>query len=244
MKYVYRFQLPWGQLEHLQLGPCSSTQFLSILKTCPKIEDLDVCLCGPIHIINPAPYSTIQHTRLTMLNIISYEDLSFLSDRVTFPSLRNLTLVIKGSWVQESFHSFLYRSSCSLRQLSIHTPCTSTDDIACILRRTPDLTELCFLHEVTNATLELLLVSSSAPTQILVPRLRCLSVNISGKLGSLVVVRVVESRWRLPLGTSDVDGTPVSRIERIVHGRDFTAAARARLSELAAEGLDVRVRRT
>lgn len=246
MNFILQLQVPWGQLTLLQLGACSYQDFLSILTRCPIlehltvfIEDRTVHLAGTTQITDPVSHSIIRHTKLTNLHVASSVDLSSFFSHLSFPSLRDLTLVIHRSWVQQSFNSFLYRSSCSLRKLSINIPHASTDNIACILRRTPDLTELDLFHKVTRETLQLLLVSGSASAQILVPRLKCLSVKSNSEAGGLVFASVIRSRWRLPLGMTDLDGPSVSRIERIVYHEILVSPARVIISKLAAEGLDV-----
>lgn len=247
MEFDRRCPVPWARLTSLNTGICTSQQFLSIFNMCPNLEDLTVCFAGLTRsaVADLDVMAMIQYTQLTILRVVSLYDASFLFAHVSFPALRDLTLMIKRTQVQAPFNAFLDRS-CALRRLTIHIPQTGTDGIAGILRRTPDLIELNVLHEVTKETVELFLVPAGAPTQILVPRLRCLSVNVSGEAGGLAFARVVRSRWRVPSGMPGVDGPhhSVSRIERVLYQEGLVSAARASLFGFAEEGLDVRMKTT
>lgn len=176
---VRHVRMSWAQLTHFWIEVCTRSECLAILTTCHNLENFT------FHITNrdwlAAPGSVIIHPRLNTLDISSdCKDLSFLLDHLSFPSLRDLSLS-STVWQKAPFLSLLRRSSCTLERLSLSILDAAADDIMHILQHTTRLTELQLRDiesRIATETLQLLVVSPTPREKTLVPRLRCLSVDI------------------------------------------------------------------
>lgn len=252
--------LPWEQVIHFSLSITPLNQFSLLLARFPRMETarLEKCLVQSHH-RRDEDEVTITSPYLHALSLsisTSIKDSNILSTMftsATLPSLRSLSIEDTNhlqKWPQDSFSSFLSRSSCTITKISLTYFAFSDADLLGIFSLLPWLTDLTLqdqLPETSDSTIQSLRAHSSAQSfdfarSVLLPKLESIRLRAHGTaFTDQSFVDMVKSRW-LPAGRSGGSGIACLRSVNLhVTRRRFDYAKSESLRHLAKAGMRIAV---
>lgn len=257
--------LPWGQIIHFSLDDTPVQQIPSLLARCPRMETAHLGGCysetegngeeQPDIITVTSPLLRSLTLSVMGWSAVPRDSLSTLFLSVTLPSLRVLCIDGNGNenfqkWLQDSFPSFLSRSSCTLTALSLLNLALLDADLLAIFTLLPRLRDLTLENQhpkTSDSVIQSLCAYSSAQSfdfaqSVLLPKLQSIRLRACGTAFSdQTFVDMVKSRW-LPAGSSGGSGVACLRsVDLHVTSRRFDSAKSESLRHLAKAGMRISV---
>ncbi|KAG0704931.1 hypothetical protein DFH29DRAFT_324247 [Suillus ampliporus] len=143
-------ELPWHQLLELkiQFALVSSAAFLQAIDLCTQVQRVNVsCICAnvsPQTDLPPSPLASTVNYSIHRLEIkVIRAGLGSLFEALTLPALEELVICFcfpeRDPWPHEQFVSFVSRSKCPLKWLTIHRSKGADSHLAEYLKMLPGL---------------------------------------------------------------------------------------------------------
>ncbi|KAG1724740.1 hypothetical protein EDB19DRAFT_1758607 [Suillus lakei] len=121
MEYTSAFNLAWTRLTNVNLEICEPNAFLQLLRLCPDLSSLSIC----ISFVEIEALEPFMHTKLQSLHIFSDDqhdgdpiEYFNLFNALSFPNLRALEARDLHPWPHDEFKTLLTRSKCPLESLT------------------------------------------------------------------------------------------------------------------------------
>lgn len=258
----FPMQLPWAQLQVYSAVHISIKECLAILKCCPNLRR---CWFAYGVTNEAAAFTTLvsplicSKLRELHISIRSETVFGYIFDSITCPALDHLFMEEDYTetlrWAQDLLSSFLARSFCMLRRLTLrHISLNYPNLIAC-LECLPSLVEL-NIRECAYSTPSVVSNlfdrmtyhrwSMTGVQPVLVPRLKALSLNINLAPDGDVLQEMIQSRWNLMQQddiNEDAQGSSVARLEYVYLAIAYEADDEkfARMRSWRDEGLDIHI---
>ncbi|KAF5356628.1 hypothetical protein D9758_008255 [Tetrapyrgos nigripes] len=220
--------LPWKQIRSLQIRFSTLPIALQELSSAPESIEVELHCCN-LRTQRNATHITHDLRSLSIVVDTEDPDVHHWFDWLTLPRLTSLTIagdkIKRPSYrsVDDSFPSFLSRSSCTITSLSLVDLPISDVDAIVLLSLLPLLSSLT-IHEhearpfknsiITARLLDALVVdrnnifSDRRPSSLHTKRLQSLDLRLHATLPAKAISQVVESRW-----TSDAEYSAVVGVD-------------------------------
>lgn len=223
-------KLPFSNLRSLKLlqwddkvtsGTATGT-FLFIVRALPLLEEFEgvFMLGSPAGLGSPEDLQMTVHPNLRILKLRHFDSFSFSSlfDFCILPALTHVVIIAPNrheTWPQESFTSFLTRSSASILSLKIYSSGITEQDMLGLLQHpsiTNTLQALNFnidtrykgpvSHITPTAVLEFL--TPHPPAEPTLPKLETISLGLDLETQSRIFEDLLNSRWVAPHKNADL----------------------------------------
>lgn len=255
-------QLPWAQLTWFCGVDLLIESHISILRYCRNLVGCHLFCRHPPRISSVSAFPVIMHTlRELHIHTVYSAFCGYIFDSLSCPSLINLCIDPPMSttailWPQDRLSSFLARSSCTLRRLSLGNISLENPSLVDCLGELPSLFELhireinTIIPTVTSPLFDRMTHGRQFPVgdqpKILVPMLKVFRLDNTSAPKSEVLA-MIRSRWNLMevdnIGQNVQGTSSLTRLKSVHlgfrHKHDCEQLARAR--DLRDEGLDIRI---
>lgn len=244
------YTLPFHQITRLDVNiMLGIDDCLSLLAMCPALQH-----CS-INIISIAfsfvEMDTMVHlAELKILSIYTDQNLSDFLDHLTLPALRELEVrhdheTSHISWPHTDLKSLVERSSCSLERLLLREVAMDDSDLTACLILFSTLIELGIdLHSSSKSLTDealLMLTHNGTPWDrvVLAPKLEVLNLTGDFSFDQNLLLRMIESRWRIPSDARGGGGWKMAQLQELSLGLmdDITPDVLKQLKQFEAEGL-------
>jgi len=153
LQSLHSIDIPWHQLLDLkiQFALVSSATFLQVISLCTQVRRVDVsCICANVSPQNDLqsfpPTSVVNHSIHRLVVKVLRAGLGALFAALTLPALEELVICFcfpeRDPWPHEEFASFVIRSKCPLKRLTIHRNKGAESHLAEYLKLLPGLKTL------------------------------------------------------------------------------------------------------
>lgn len=255
-----QFRLPWAQLQVFSTSHTSIKESLAILERCRNLRrcKLDSYEIAPSHFV-PAPLMRSKLQELD-ISIPSESSCGYIFGSLICPALNHLSIqshyLETLQWPQDQLSSFLARSSCVLRKLTLHDVSLNYPNLIRCLEELSSLIELDIgestfpAHRVASTLFDRMTNNKRSVMGIqpalLVPKLKIFSLNINFAPDGDVLLEMIRSRWNFTQEDGvnrDAQKSPVARLEsiRLTFGLETNSEKFARMQSWRDEGLDIQI---
>lgn len=152
LQSLQSIEMPWHQLLDLkiQFALVSSDTFLQVIELCTQVQRVNVsCICAnvsPRSDLQPAVTDVVNHTIRRLEVKVLRAGLGSLFAALTLPALEELIICFcfpeRDPWPHEQFASFITRSKCPLKRLTVHRNKGAESHLAEYLKMLPGLKTL------------------------------------------------------------------------------------------------------